>query len=109
MYVIRRVWTVEPREARRAASLVAAMGRRYVEEGQRHDVEVYFNGGTLPGERDVVYMQWKTDVIESPYREGNVFPTGMRPWGDKLREITTDSWIEFFELLTPAKEIGVDD
>jgi hypothetical protein len=108
VYVIRRVYQVEPRQARRAATLVAAIGRSYQEEGQRGEVQVYFNGSTLPGERDVVYMQWTAETIESPYRAGNVFPTGTDEWAAQLREIQIDSWIEFYELLTPDKEVPLD-
>ena len=57
MYVIRRVWVTKPREARRVASIAAEIGGVYEAIGQREPVRVYFNGGTLPGERDVVYME----------------------------------------------------
>lgn len=103
VYVIRRVWAVLPREARRAATIVAEMARRYEESGQRSDVRVYFNGGTLPGEKDRVYMEWLADVIESPYRAGNEIPQQARDLSAELRELTTDSWIEFNELFTLDK------
>ena len=106
MYVIRRVWQVKPREARRAASLAAAIGQLYQETG-RSDVRVYFNGGTLPGETDRVYMEWTADSIESPYRVGNELPdTGNL--GAQLRELQLANWIEFFELLTPDKALPVE-
>ena len=66
MYLIRRVWAVEPRQARRAATIAAAIGRSYEESGQRQPVRVYFNGGTVPGEKNRVYMEWTADVIDSP-------------------------------------------
>ena len=107
MYVIKRVWVSKPREARRVASIVAAIGEIYEDVGQREAVRVYFNGGSLPGERDVVFMEWTADVIESPYRGDNELPvTG--ELGTKLRELTEDSWIEFYELLTPDKAVPVD-
>jgi hypothetical protein len=106
MYVIRRVWETKPREARRAASIVAEVGRIYEESGQRGAVKVYFNGGTLPGDKDRVYMEWTAEVIESPYRGDNDMPsTG--PLGQQLRDITEGSWIEFYELLTPDKAIDL--
>ncbi len=108
MYVIRRVWTVKPREARRAASIAAEMGKAYEEADQRSPVQVYFNGGTLPGEKDRIYMQWTAEVIDSPYRGDNVFPERTGKLGAKLRELTTGSWIEFYELLTPDKALSVD-
>jgi hypothetical protein len=103
VYVIRRVWAVLPREARRAATIVADMAQRYEESGQRSDVRVYFNGGTLPGEKDRVYMEWLAEAIESPYRAGNEIPQEARDLSVELRELTTDSWIEFNELFTPDK------
>jgi hypothetical protein len=107
MYVIRRVWATKPREARRAASIAAEIGKIYEASGQREPVRVYFNGGTLPGERDVVYMEWTSPVIESPYRGDNELPdTG--DLGSRLREITEDSWIEFYELLTPDKAVALE-
>ena len=107
MYVIKRVWVSKRREARRVASIVAQIGDIYEDSGQREPVRVYFNGGTLPGERDVVYMEWTAPVIESPYRGDNELPdTG--GLGAKLRELTEDSWIEFYELLTPDKAVTID-
>lgn len=107
MYVIRRVWATKPREARRVASMVAEVGKIYEDSGQREPVRVYFNGGTLPGERDVVYMEWTAPVLESPYRGGNELPdTG--GLGGKIRELTEESWIEFYELLTPDKALPVE-
>ena len=37
--------------------------------GQRSKVTIYFNGGTLPGNSNRVYMQWTDETIGSPYRE----------------------------------------
>lgn len=107
MYVIKRVWIAKPREARRVASIVAEIGKVYEESGQREPTRVYFNGGTLPGDKDVVYMEWTAEVLESPYRGDNVLPdTG--GLGAKLRELTEDNWIEFYELLTPDKALPVE-
>ncbi len=107
MYVIRRVWETKPREARRAATIVSEIGKIYEASGQRDPVRVYFNGGTTPGEKDRVYMEWTAEVIESPYRGDNQFPdTGNL--GQRLRDITEGSWIEFYELLTPDKAMPLD-
>ena len=107
MYVIRRVWAAKPREARKVASIVAAIGKIYEDAEQRDPVRVYFNGGTLPGERNRVYMEWTAPVIESPYRAGNELPdTGKL--SQRLRELTEDNWIEFHELLTPEKALPQD-
>ena len=108
MYVIRRVWETKPREARRAASIVAEIGQIYEDIGQREPVRVYFNGGTVPGERDRVYMEWTAEVIDSPYRGDNDLPdTG--GLSQRLRDITEASWIEFYELLTPDKALPVGE
>ena len=107
MYVIRRVWETKPREARRAATIAAEIGKIYEGTGQREPVRVYFNGGTLPGERNVVYMEWTAEVLESPYRGDNELPdTG--GLGKQLRELTEDNWIEFYELLTPDKAVALE-
>jgi len=106
-YVIRRVWDVEPREARKAATLLAEMGRIYEEHERRGPTTVYFNGGTLPGERNQVYMQWDADTIDSPYGTGQPSIDEMQPLSAKLREITSNSRIEFYEKMTPAKAMEI--
>lgn len=103
MYVIRRVWETKPGQGRRAATLAAKIGTIYEEAGQRSPAQVSFNGGTLPGETNRVYMQWTAKQIDSPYRGDNTIPAEVRPFGAELREITVRSWIEFAELLTPDK------
>ena len=109
MFVVRRVWESKPGEARRAASLVAAMGEEYESAGKRSPSRVYFNGGTVPGERHRVYMEWTEDIIDSTYRKDIVeSPQRARDLYAKLREITEDTWIEFYELMTPEKMIDID-
>jgi hypothetical protein len=109
MYVVRRVWETKSGEARLVASLVAAMGQEYEAVEKRSPSRVYFNSSTLPGDRHRVYMEWTEDVIASPYREDLVqSPPRARELYDKVRDLTTDSWIEFYELLTPEKAVDVD-
>lgn len=103
MYIVTRVWESKPREARRAATLAALIGEVYEKAGQRSSIQVSFNGGTLPGEINRVYMRWIEDKIESPYRGGNEIPGEARELAAKMREITVRSWIEFEELLTEEK------
>ncbi|REK19344.1 MAG: hypothetical protein DWQ40_07575 [Actinobacteria bacterium] len=107
MYVIRRAYKVKPRAAREAATLAAEIGRLYKEAGRRSEVTVYFNGTTLPGERDVVYMQWTDEVLQSPYGRGEPSIPGASELGARLRELTEDQWIEFYELLTPEKAVDL--
>ena len=90
-------------EARRAATLSALIGEVYEKAGQRSSIQVSFNGGTVPGETNRVYMRWITDRIESPYRGDNEIPAKAHELGAKMREITVRSWIEFEVLLTEDK------
>ena len=113
MYVIKRVWETKPREARRVASLVAQIGRIYESVDQREPSRISFNGGTVPGESDRVYMEWTAPVIDSPYRGDNDLPdTG--DIGQQIRDLTVRSWIEFNEAAHPGQrapariELGAD-
>jgi hypothetical protein len=99
---------VKPREARRAATLVAAIGDAYEEAGRRKQVTVYFNGGTMPGEKDRVYMEWVEDTIETAYRPEAKTPERGLELGAQLRELQESSWIEFYELMTPDKAVDLD-
>jgi hypothetical protein len=109
MFVVRRVWDVQPRQARLAASLALAIAERFEAVGQRPGVRVSFNGGTLPGVKDRLYMEWTEDVIESTFREDRVAPPGVAELSAKLREATSGSWVEFNELMTPAKAVPIED
>lgn len=108
MYVIRRVYKVKSRAAREAATIVARIGELYHEAGRRSEVRVCFNGTTLPGETDVVFMEWTDDVIRSPYGRGEPSIADASELGARLRELTEDSWIEFYEMLTPEKAMDLD-
>ena len=103
MYVIRRVYEVKPGMARRYATIAMKQSEEYEASGQRSPARIYFNGGTIPGENNRVYMEWTADVVESPYREGNVIPQSVRDAGATGRDMVIESWIEFYELMTPAK------
>ncbi len=103
MYVIRRVYEVKPGTARRVATLIKRQGDVYTDAGQRSEVRVYFNGGTVPGDNNRVYMEWTDAVIDSPYREGNVLPKDASVIGAEVREHIISQRIEFYELMIPAK------
>ena len=107
MYVIKRVWKVKPRKAREAATLASRIGALYHEAGQRSEVRIYFNGTTLPGKRDRLFMEWTAATIESPYGESVVTIPEAQELGVRLREITDETWIEFYELMTPDKEMDL--
>lgn len=103
MYVIRRVYEVKPGTARRVATLVKQQGDAYTDAGQRSEVRVYFNGGTVPGDNNRVYMEWTDAVIDSPYREGLTLVPEAAVFGAKIREHVISQRIEFFEMMIPAK------
>ena len=108
MFVVRRVFETKPGKARQAASVVAAMGEEYESVGKRSPSRVYFNSGTLPAERNLVYMEWTEDVIASTYRADSVAATARADeLYDALGELLLDSWIEFYELMTPEKMTDV--
>jgi hypothetical protein len=103
VYVVKRVWKIKPREGRLAATIAKEIGDLYVRAGRRSDVRVYFNTTTMPGKRNRMYMEWTAETLESPYR-GDLEPVpGVSELGAKLRDLTTDTWIEIYELMTPDK------
>ena len=104
MYVVRRVWKVNPGTPRRVATLLAKIGDAYEEAGQRGKPRIYFNGSTCPGEVNRVYMEWTADSLESPYRASNNIPESVLKWGREVREMAVEeSRIEFYELMTSEK------
>ena len=103
MYLIRRVYDVKPGMAMKVAHLVAKQAKIYENSGQRGPTKIYFNGGTLPGDKNVVYMEWQDESMMSPYREGNKVPPEALEVGGQVREHVTDQRIEFFELLNSDK------
>lgn len=103
MYVIRRVFEVKPGMARKYATIAMKMCEEYETAGQRSPARIYFNGGTIPGERNRVYMEWTAEIVESPYREGNIIPQSVLDAGALGRSMVIDTWIEFYELMTPGK------
>jgi hypothetical protein len=108
MYLIRRGWqVVNRRDTRTVATLVGEIGRRYEESG-RGPTRVFFNGGTVPGEHSLVFMEWTEERIESPYRAGNVLPDDPAGLNSRVRELTADTWIEFFEVLTSDKAVELE-
>ena len=104
MYIIRRTYKAKIGEARNAALLLRRIADIYTEAGQRTKCSVYYNGGTLPCPNDElnrIYMQWSTEIIDSPYRDGNKYPD-MGNVYNELKELLDDSdgptsWMEFCE------------
>ena len=104
MYSVRRTYKAKPGQARQAALLLRKIADIYTESGQRSECNVYYNGGTVPCPKDElnrIYMHWSTEIIDSPYREDNVFPD-MGGIYNEFRQLLDDSdgpnsWIEFWE------------
>ena len=104
MYIIRRTYKAKIGEARNAALLLRRNADIYTEAGQRTKCSIYYNGGTLPCPNDElnrIYMQWSTEIIDSPYRDGNKYPD-MGNVYNELKELLDDSngptsWMEFWE------------
>ena len=104
MYSVRRTFKAKPGQARQAALLLQKIADIYTDSGQRSKCKVYFNGGTVPCPKDElnrIYMHWSTEIIDSPYREDNVFPDMGGIYSD-FRHLLDDSdgpnsWIEFWE------------
>lgn len=103
MYLVRRVFNTKPGEARRVATMINKQAQMYHDAGHRGEFKVYFNGGTLPGETNVVVLEWTEEAIMSPMREGNNIPQEVLNAGRAALEFVESSRIEFMELLTPDK------
>jgi len=105
MYLIRRIYTVEPGQARKAATLIDKIGKAYQDAGIRSGSTVYFNSGTTPGDKNTVVMEWTDESLRSPYRDDSVHPEGLDVVAAELREIAIDSTIEFWELMAAEKRM----
>ena len=62
---------------------------------------IVYHSWILKNELNMVYMQWSTEIIDSPYREGNKFPDTGDSYKE-FRDLLDDSdgptsWIEFWE------------
>ncbi len=103
MYLVRRTYKVKPGKHREAAELMVKICKIYEKAGQRGPARVYWSGGTVPGAANQVYMDWVSEKLESPYREGNAAPAEAITFGRQLAELREDSWIEFFQMAPPVK------
>lgn len=104
MFLVRRIYDVEPGKARQAATIIDKIGKAYEEAGTRSASRVYFNSGTTPGDKNTVVMEWTDETRETTYRTDRVRgDTGSL--SDELSEISLGSRIEFWELITEEKYI----
>ncbi len=105
MYRIRRVYKTKPGEAANVAKLVYAQAKMYRDVGHRSDFTVSYNGYTLPGETNVVILEWTDDKIMSPSRPENVIPKRdeIMAAGMKYRPLLEGQHIEFYEMVEPGE------
>ena len=107
MYLVRRIFKAKPGEARRVASLVHKQAQVYHDAGHRSEFKVYFNPGTVPGENNVVVLEWTDNALMSPMRGENEIPPEAYTIGAQVRDYTEGNHIEFMELMTPDKMMDV--
>ena len=105
MYRIRRVYRTKPGEAANVAKLVYAQAKMYRDVGHRSAFTVSYNGYTLPGETNVVILEWTDDKIMSPSRPENVIPKRdeIMAAGMKYRPLLEGQHIEFYEMVEPGE------
>ena len=105
MYELRRTYVTLPGKERLVASILQRMGQRLVDAGVRNPFRVSFNGGTCPGDKQLVHMTWTAEKIESTFRGGRENPAEYTKMMSVRDELTTDTWIEFSELMNDDKLI----
>ncbi|NND12548.1 MAG: hypothetical protein HKO10_01155, partial [Acidimicrobiia bacterium] len=48
---------------------------------------------------DIIASPYRSDIVPSPSRAGDLYK--------KVSDLTTRSWIEFYELMTPEKMMDI--
>ena len=102
MYMLRRVYKAKHRQGRLVASLVRKQQDLYESAG-RSKGNVYFNPGTVPGETDIVVLEWTQETLGSPFLSRGGIPDEALKVGAKIRENIQAQHIEFWELMVPEK------
>ncbi len=105
MYELRRTYVTLPGKERLVASILQRMGQILVDARVRGPFHVSFNGGTCPGDKQLVHMTWTAGEIESTFRGGRENPAEYTKMMSVRDELTTDTWIEFSELMNDDKLI----
>ena len=98
MYKLRRVYRSKAGEAVNLAKLVYAQPKIYRDSGHRGSFTVSYNGYTLPGEQNIVVLEWQDDRIMSPTRAGNNRPLEGIEAGSKFKQLIENQHIEFYEM-----------
>lgn len=104
MFLVRRIYTVQPGQARKAATYLDRLGKAYEEAGTRGPSTIYFNSGTTPGDKDTVVMAWTDPELKSAYREDRV-RIDTSDIMEGFSEIAISSRIEFWEMMTDEKHL----
>ncbi len=104
MYLIRRIFNTKPGEVRKVADLVHKQAQAYRDAGQRSEFRVSYNGATLPGDQNIVILDWTDDAIMSPSRDGLVLSPDAMTLGAEIRPLLESQRIEFLEMITPARD-----
>lgn len=102
MYQIRRGYRTKPGEAPKVAKLVYKQAKVVQAAGQRGEFTVSYNGYTLPGETNIVILEWCDDQIMSPTRPGNHLPPDVFVIAREYSELIENQHIEFYEMLDPS-------
>ena len=102
MYKIRRVYRTKPGEASNVAKLVYKQAKIYRDAGHRGEFTVSYNGYTLPGETNIVILEWHDDQIMSPSRPGNNIPSEVYEPAAQYRPLLESQHIEFYEMIDPS-------
>ena len=98
MYLVRRVYKVNPGATREAAQLIAQLGKGYEKAG-RSPTRVYWSVYTVPGPANTVYMDWTEETLRSPFDSEASEPGELGTVYTQLRELQEASYIEFYDMV----------
>ena len=103
MYKLRRVYRTKPGEASNVAKLVYKQTKILQDAGHRGEFTVSYNGYTLPGETNIVILEWQDDQIMSPRRPGNDIPPEVLAIQREYPLLIESQHIEFYEMVHPSE------
>ena len=103
MYRLRRVYRTKPGQTLNVAKLVYKQSKILQDAGHRGDFTVSYNGATLPGETNIVILEWQDDQIMSPRRPGNNFPPEALAIQREYPPLIESQHIEFYEMVDPSR------
>ena len=103
MYRLRRVYKPKPGQTQNVAKLVYKQSKILQDAGHRGDFTVSYNGATLPGETNIVILEWLDDQIMSPRRPGNNFPPEVLAIQREYPPLIESQHIEFYEMVDPSQ------